>query len=322
MDDPPYVHVVILNYNGVENEHLDYCIPSIKDTDYENLDIVIVDNNSSDNSLEYIRERHPDVELIETGENLGWAGGNNVGIRNAISAGADYVVLANNDIRVHPQWISAGVRAAESDPEVGFVGFDVYGRVRSVPLENYKEACEQWNGIDYEYTDEFIDGMALFVRTDVFSKVGLIDEDFWAYGEENDLEIRGKKAGYKRIRTNVPVWHYSSGSFEQVPMKASYFAIRNQIRLAIKHEGPAGVVRRILSLYNTGCNPLLDIEDNKIFARRRPSNILINFFFITYCLLWNLVFLPRTLQRRRKDYGVLDGRLSLDGDLTTPSDHD
>lgn len=306
MADPPLVHVVVLNYNGERNGHLEYCLPSIEATEYENLDIVVVDNDSNDDSVEYIRTHHPSVELVEAGDNLGWAGGNNIGIQRAMRNGADYVLLANNDIRVHPKWIAAAVQVSESDHNIGFVGFDVYGRVRPIPLEEYEEACDRWNGVFYEYTDDFVDGMALFARTDLFADIGLIDETFWAYGEENDIEIRAEKAGYRRARTNIPVWHYSSGTFEEVPLKASYLAIRNQMRLAIKHREPLGILRRVLSLYYTGCYPFLQTEeDNKIFERRRPSNIFFNLLLITYCIAWNVVHLPWTLRRRVREREML-----------------
>lgn len=303
MEDQPLVHIIVLNYNGRENEHLEYCLPSILATDYENLELVLVDNDSGDDSLQYVKDNFPEVTVLPLDENRGWAGGNNAGIEYSIEAGAEYVLLANNDIRVHPQWISAAVSAAESDPAVGFVGFDVHGRVKPIPIEEWEAACEAWEETEYDYTEDHIDGLALFARVDLFSEVGSIDENYFAYGEEIDLEKRGAAAGYRRMRTNVPIWHYSSGTFGTVPLMASYLAIRNQIRLAIKHEGVGGVVQRVLALYNTACNPFLDFDaDSKVVNRRRPRNIFFNFFIVTYCLLWNLVYLRSTLRRRREDY--------------------
>lgn len=299
--DDPLVHIVVLNYNG--KSHLEYCLPSILSTDYSNFEVVVVDNDSSDGSIEYIKENFPSVELIQLDENRGWAGGNNVGVMHAREHDAEYVVLANNDIRVHPDWISGAVEAAESDEEVGFVGFDVFGTVRPIPLEEYESACEEYEDLSYEYTGEFVDGMALFGRMGVFDSIGPIDEDFFLYAEETDLEIRGKEAGYKRMRTNVPIWHYSSGTMEEMPIKSSYLAIRNHIRLALKHESPSGVGRRLGLLYYTGCYPFFDGDmQNRINARRRPRGILFNFLLITYCLLWNVVHLPETLTARRRDY--------------------
>lgn len=313
MSDAPLVHVIVLNYNG--QSHLEYCLPSICSSNYPNFEVVLVDNGSSDESLEYVKSEFPSLDVLALDSNLGYAGGNNVAIRHAIDQEVDYVVLANNDIRVHPEWLSAAVEAAESDCAVGVVGFDVFGAVQSVPLEDYERAVDEWEQAAFENTDEFINGMALFARIEVFEAVGLLDEAFFAYAEEIDLQKRAEAAGYRRVRTNVPVWHYSSGSWGKLPLKASYFEIRNQIRLSIKHQGVVGIFRRILSLYYTGCYPLLNPDrHNKVIRRRRPRNVVFNFLIITYCVLWNLVHLPWTLRRRWRERALIREAEPIDED--------
>ena len=295
------VYVIVLNYNG--KQHLEYCLPSILKTKYENYRIIVVDNNSSDNSVDYVKKNHPEIAIIQCCENKGWAGGNNVGISYAKEHGAEYVVLANNDIKVHPLWVQSAVNAFESDSCVGFVGCNVFGAVRAEPVEDFNKACDEWKQIEYNYTDEYIDGMVLFVRSSVFDNLGMIDEAFFVYAEETDFEIRGKLAGYKRIKTNVPIWHYSSGTFKEMKIKGSYLAIRNQIRLAIKHEDFLKVLKVIASTYKTGCNPFFkgDMTDATIY-RLRPRGLVFNFSLITYCVLWNLFKLKSTLKQKQKDY--------------------
>lgn len=297
----PLVHVIVVNYNG--KSHLEYCLPSLLETEYENLEIVVVDNDSSDGSVAYVEKNFPTIKVIEVPENVGWGRGNNIGIEHAERAGAKYVAFANNDIRVHPAWIQAAVDAAEDLPEVGFVGFDVLGARRPEPLDKFEAACDEWSDIDYKKTEEFIDGMALFARVELFEGVGPIDEDFFAYAEETDLEIRAEMAGYQRARTNVPIWHYSSGSWEEYPLKASYLAIRNNLRLAFKHEGVAGILRAIARAYHVGCNPFFGGDrESTIIRRRRPRGIVFNLFLVTYCLLWNVVHLPQTMRARRREH--------------------
>jgi GT2 family glycosyltransferase len=303
--DDPLVQIVVLNYNG--KSHLKYSLPSILSTNYSNYEVVVVDNDSSDGSIKYVEEKFPSVELVQLDENRGWAGGNNVGVMYAREHNAEYVVFANNDIRVHPDWIGGAVEAAQSDEDVGFVGFDVYGTVRPIPLEEYESACEDYEELSYEYTDKFVDGMALFAGTSVFDSIGPIDEVFFMYAEETDIEIRGERAGYRRVRTNVPVWHYSSGTTEEMPIKSSYWEIRNHIRLALKHQNAGGVIRRLGLLYYTGCYPFFEGDmQNRINARRRPRGIVFNFLLITYCLLWNLVHLRETINARKKEYSRIE----------------
>ena len=297
----PSVCVIVLNYNG--KQHLEYCLPSILESNYSNYQVIIVDNASTDGSLEYIKNSFPDLHLIASSENLGWAGGNNLGIQYAIKHQFDVVCLANNDIRVHPLWIESCVKAFQKDANVGFAGCQVFGEIREVSLEVYWKACKDFVKIEHQYTDNDIGGMALFVRTKLFELLGDFDETFFAYAEETDFEIRGKQAGFQRMISNVPVWHYSSGTFRKYKIKASYLAIRNHIRLHIKHESITKNFRNILWHYYIGCFPinLWDME-NKTLSRIRSRSIFFNFFLITYCCLWNCFHLPNTLSRKQKDY--------------------
>lgn len=300
MSGNPLVHVVIVNYNG--ESHLEYSLESILETNYDNFEVVVVDNDSSDDSVEYIRSNHPEVTVIELDDNVGVPAGNNVGVHHAMECGADYVLIANNDIRVHPEWMRCAVDVAETEDDVGFVGFDVHGSVRKVPLEEYYASKEEWSSLKYEYEDGFVDSMSVLVDIDVFDDIGLFDQEYFIYGDETDFEIRARKAGYELVRTNVPVWHHSMGTMDDTPLKSAYLAVRNQLRLSIKHDSPSGILRTILYLYYTGCNPFLDYdEDHVVVKRRRPRGVLFNFGLVTVSLLWNLVNLPKTLRKRRRE---------------------
>ncbi|MCX7596938.1 MAG: glycosyltransferase family 2 protein, partial [Fischerella sp.] len=118
------VFVILLNWNGWQDTVK--CIVSLKGLSYPNYEIVVLDNASTNDSVEQIRAAHPDVTLIETGANLGFAGGNNVGIRYALEHGAEYIWLLNNDTIVDANALSAMVTKAESDPKIGLVGSVLY----------------------------------------------------------------------------------------------------------------------------------------------------------------------------------------------------
>ena len=297
----PLVYVIVLNYNG--RTHLEYCLPSILETAYPNFRVLFVDNASSDDSIEFVSARFPQIELLQTGQNLGWAGGNNAGIRYALEKGARYVVLANNDIRVHPQWIAAAMEAFRKVPDTAFVSGTVLGEVTPAPLDDFAKACAQWQKNEYSRTAALLSGMALFVDIRLFERIGMIDEAYWAYGEESDLEIRAEAAGYVRVATNVPIWHYSSGTFSRYKLRASYLAIRNAMRVSIKHEPPLRLIKEIVRIFHVGCWPFYRGDmTNVTLARLRPSNVVFNFGLDLYCLGWNLFHLPQTLRRRREDY--------------------
>ncbi|TKX66105.1 glycosyltransferase family 2 protein [Halorubrum sp. SP9] len=300
MTNEPKVFIVMLNYNGID--HLKYSIGSVLDSDYENFELVVVDNNSSDGSVEYLESNYPSVTILKQSENRGVPAGNNVGVRYAMDNAAEFILIANNDIRVHPKWIKGAIEAAQSDPNIGIVGYDVHGRLKRIPLEDYNESVENWQELEYKHEDGYIDSMAALFDTDVFKSVGLFDEEYFIYGDETDLEIRAKKAGFKLARTNIPIWHHSMGTMEETPVKSAWLAMRNRLRVSIKHDPLTGILRSIAQLYNTGCNPFLDYDENSaVMKRRRPRSIIFNFFIITAAVLWNLIHIRQTLEAKRRD---------------------
>lgn len=114
----PKVSIIILNYNG--RKYLRDCLGSIeKNTNYPNYEVIMVDNGSTDDSVEFVRKNFPWVKIIEVRKNKGFAAGNNIGIRHTKS---DYVFLLNPDTIVQQGWLSKAIETAESDPTIGIVG--------------------------------------------------------------------------------------------------------------------------------------------------------------------------------------------------------
>ena len=255
----PLVYVVVLNYNGTD--HLPYCLLSICASDYPNLVVLLVDNASSDQSLALAADFH--VRILRNAKNLGWSGGNNVGIREALRANAKYIVLANNDIRVHPRWIAEAVAVAESRPDIGVIGFDVHEPQPGSADQDagYSAACQRWSSVEHAVSSD-VGGMAMFVRAVLFEDIGLIDENFFAYGEENDFQIRARRAGFQIATINVPVWHHGVGSFGRTPFRAALLQTENNIQLLLKHQGP-------LKALSAGFDHLLT---RGIRLKRRPAS--------------------------------------------------
>jgi GT2 family glycosyltransferase len=295
----PPVCIIVLNYNG--REYLEYCLPSISATDYRPLEIVVVDNASSDDSVDYVRRSFPGITLLTSPTNRGWAGGNNLGIAHALQRGAEYVMLANNDIRVDKRWASVAVNVAQKDPRIGIVGFRILEPRGPQEDAGFERAVAEWPGPQTSEPRQ-VDGMAMFVRTSLFERIGLIDEAFFAYAEDNDLELRARKAGYRVVATNIPIWHRGQGSFGRTPLWAASLQIRNNLRLSLKHDRPTGVLYQLMRHFAKGCLPFLRIDRYDPVARRlRPSNIFVNFAILVYAVTWNVWHLPGTLRRRRED---------------------
>src|SRR4051812_48555304 len=118
--DQPFVYIVLLNWNGWQDTL--ECMRSLYRMEYQNWHIVVVDNGSSNDSVERLKEIFPEVSIMETKKNLGFAAGNNVGIRDALANKADYVFVLNNDTTVSPNTISQFVEFAEKHPEAALMG--------------------------------------------------------------------------------------------------------------------------------------------------------------------------------------------------------
>jgi len=198
----PKVFVIVLNYNGADV--LRKCLLSLFLARYPNLEVVVVDNNSLDGSLEVARKVFPRAHYIKNEENLGFSAGNNVGIRFALDRGADYVLLLNNDTEVKPDFLEKIVELGESNEKIGILspliregktdrvwfsgGRINWLRMRSSHLrDSLKE--------DF-FNSDFMTGCAMAVKKDVFSRIGLLDEDFFLYWEDADFSVRAKREGF------------------------------------------------------------------------------------------------------------------------------
>jgi GT2 family glycosyltransferase len=299
----PEVYVLILNCNG--REHLAYCLPSVLATDYPRCHVLLIDNGSQDDSLAFARTHYPQVEIIANARNLGWAAGNNVGLRRALDRGAAaYVVLLNNDMRVDPRWLTHAVAAAEADPLIGVVGFDTVGEYHldaDPDLIEFERRRAAWRGPEVAET-EHVAGCAMFLRAELLRDVGLLDERFFAYGEEDDLQKRAGRAGYRSVRVNVPLWHYNGGSFGKRALRAAVLAQRNHVRGMIKSDPPRAALRRLRDMVVFICWPGVEYDRSHAHLRRlRPSIYPVNVGILLYAVLWNLVMLPATLLARRRD---------------------
>jgi GT2 family glycosyltransferase len=245
----PRVVVVVLNWNG--REHTLRCLESLEAVEYENWEIIVVDNGSTDGSVEEIRKKYPDLVLIEVGTNLGFTGGNNVGIRWALKHEAEFVLLLNNDTVVAPDFLSALVAAGESYPGAGVLGAKIYfwdttrvwyagsrWRATWAGFEHVAQGTVD-NGIDFEEIQDtaYVSGCAMFLRLSAVHRIGMLDPRFFLLFEETEWCSRARKAGYQCLMVpRARVWHRVSASFgDQRGPLYEYFWIRNRLLWAELH---------------------------------------------------------------------------------------
>jgi hypothetical protein len=222
---------------------------------YPNFQVVVVDNGSDDGSQEAIRERFTSVTLLENGENLGFAGGNNVGISFALQRGADYVLLLNNDTVVDPRCLTLLVDAADGNERIGIVGptiyyFDEPGLVWSAGGRMDWRRGRPYLSPPSRDEDEvdYVTGCAMLVKSEVIRRIGLLDERFFMYFEEVDWCIRAKRVGFEVVHVpEAKVWHKISLEKQFASPRISYYMTRNRL-LFLKKAG-AGPIAWLYTLF-------------------------------------------------------------------------
>lgn len=244
----PYVYVVILNWNGWQRTAA--CLRSMQNLRYPRYQILVVDNQSTDDSVRRLNDLFPDQDLVVNSANLGYAGGNNPGIREALRAGADYVWLVNNDTLAEPDSLAAMVDIAEARPEVGAVGSVLYRMDRPDEVETWGGGrISLWLGtvnsptrpVD-ERTLDYVSGASLLLRRETLNDVGLLDDRFFLYWEDADLGFRIRSAGWKlAVAPKSRLFHLGSASLgRKSPLRDYYFA-RSALLFFRKHAAIAAI---------------------------------------------------------------------------------
>ncbi len=289
----PPVYVIIPNKNG--KVHLSYSLPSLFSTNYDNYHVVLVDDDSNDDSLEYVASNFRKVTILKSIGKRGFAGTVNTGIKHALSSGAAYIAIFNSDIKVLSEWLNMVLPIFAREQNVGLVGFTEITKEREELFYNFTVA-----GTTVNYNNVRNLAGCLYLCTDAaFKKIGLFDEDYFMYGEDNDFFFRLKSAGFKLLETHVPVWHYGEGSSHDNKLLITWLAYRNALRFAIKNENLFRVFRMILSLTNQGCNPFIrKPADHPVFKRMRRYNPVFNICLLLGSCTWNLWHLGSTIKSR------------------------
>jgi GT2 family glycosyltransferase len=247
----PLVAILVLNWNRCQDTLA--CVESVGRLAYPRFTTVVIDNGSSDGSPKALCERFPRIEVIETGGNLGYAGGNNVGIGWALRQGADYVLILNNDTIVEPGALSELIRVASTDRRIGVAGPKVLCEPDRHLLYSCGESQSLWfnrrhiaTGVPDAKTDQtprdvdYVVGCALLVRRDFIDRVGLLDEVFFAYYDEVDWCFRGRRLGYRVVCVpSAVVYHKGEvSSGKGLNPITAYFRTRNWVYFMRKHAAP------------------------------------------------------------------------------------
>ena len=220
----PLVYIIVLNYDGLR--WLGACFDSLLATDYPNFKIILVDNASSDGSVQMARDRYPQVEIIVNPANYGFSEGNNVGIREALANKADYVVLLNPDTKVEPEWLRRLTAVGAAQKEVGILGAvqleydgDGFNKWTMTAMRKFLDELKRPESARDWIPVEWVEGACFAVKRKVFEDIGLLDPIFFAFYEEIDFCRRASSHGYHiALVPRSRVRHYRGGSWEANPV--------------------------------------------------------------------------------------------------------
>jgi len=309
MNDFPLISVIILNWNG--REYLCSCVDSVKEQTYPNIEIILVDNASTDHSLEALPPISNPLRIIVNPRNLGYGGGNNRGIQEARGR---YIFVVNSDTEIKPDCVAHLWKGIEADPCTGVTtpkillyhqrdridaaGLSVYpdglsiGRGRLEPHERYDRMEEVFFG----------SGCASLFRKEMLEQIGLFDEDFFAYAEDTDLGWRARLAGWKAFFVpEAVVYHHHSKALGAYSPRKAFLVERNRIWVAWKNF-PLSLLclwpfYTALRYFYQGIGVLTRKGASGRFAREFSPSLLI---FIAGKASWEaLKGLPNVLKKRK-----------------------
>ncbi len=297
----PLVSVLIVNWNG--EKYLNTCVGSIVNQKYSNLEIIVVDNASTDNSINILKKEFPFVKIIQNYENLGFAAANNIGIKNAKG---ELIALFNYDAIADPEWLGTLVEVLQNSRKIAAVA----GKVYYWGDKYGKDAvfCT-WSKIDpyscnlYNFNDnepmskvDYLTGAAMIVKKQVIENIGLMDSEYFLYFDETDWCARMLRAGYDLIYfPDAMVWHMVSGSVADAKLKL-YYMTRNRIRFVLKNFD-----WKYISLFAW----LYMIETIYVFIQGMKHHDLREIKVRIKAISWNILHLRKTLKARRRDTDMI-----------------
>lgn len=248
MNNQSSIATIVINWNL--KSLTTRCLESLEKSSMR-VRTIVVDNGSRDGSVTHLRKRFPDIELISSATNIGFGSACNLAIQQALQdPGCDFVFLLNNDAILHPRAVSMLYQAAESYPRAGIFGPKIYYSGQRDQI--WYAGSQQRSGvlaakvpgrgkIDRGQFDEcrqvdYVFGASMFIRRQVFERIGLFDERYFLYLEDLDFCLRARQAGFQLLYTpQACVWHVGSASTAQNLAMRRFHHVRSTLLFLSKH---------------------------------------------------------------------------------------
>ncbi len=281
----PRVAIVIVVWNGKADTM--ECLQSLDEDRYPNKEIIVVDNGSTDDSVAEIRRSFQSVVILQTGSNLGFTGGNNIGIRCALERQSDYIFLLNNDTTVEPDAMEQLVAAAEAEPDYGLLApvIHCFYPPREIwfagsRLELHRGAAWHDNSRQPDrdqppYEVPWATGCAMLIPSRLLRDLGGFDDRYYLSWEDVDLCLRIRKAGYAVAAVPAArIYHKGGRSGQRMPEGKYYYTVRNSLLLVRKHADLLPYIvaaLRIMWLSLRNCRRLYNHERGEVQRYMRTT---------------------------------------------------
>jgi len=303
--------VIVPNWNGIR--FVGMCLDSLAQSQFDDCEVIVVDNGSTDGSREMILEKYPWVRLIALPENLGFARACNEGIK---ASRAEYIVLLNNDIEVTPDWLRELYDGMERHPECGMGTSKMMFLHDREAFYNTGDLFHVWSAgggrgqgekdVGQYEREEYVFGAcagAGIYRRGLFQTIGLFDEDFFIFAEDVDLNLRSQCRGYKAVYLpKAKVYHIGTATVGLYSDRYVFLCKRNDILVLVKNYSLAMYFRYLFSILRH------QLADVGYFSRRGQGGVL-------FKSKWSaLAMMPKMLARR---YSIQSSRTVPDTEMET-----
>ncbi len=306
----PLVSIILINYNGLVD--LEECVNSIFNLNYDNFEVILVDNNSSDDSVQFVKQNYPNIQIIQLRKNYGFTKANNIG---ASKSKGRYILLLNIDTYVDKNWLKELVKAAQESRKVGVVGSkiyyynekeiidfaggssNIYGRASHIGM-SYKD-CEFLNKKKKTF---YICGASLLIKREAYNIIGLFDPKYFGYYDDVDLCWRTWMAGYKVIYAPKSfLYHKISSSFKSTERK-KYLSEKNRLRTILRNYELKTLFKILPGYFSEIINEILAYRHYNPLYYKKHVKMYLKLLFWNLSHIFSLIRYRFKIQRiRRKD---------------------
>lgn len=238
---------MIINWNGLADTI--ECINSLRNINYTNYEIIVVDNGSEDNESSKLRNEFKNIKIVKLEKNLGFANANNIGILLGIQHDSQYVLLLNNDTIVDKDFLKELISIGELNNDIGILGPVMYyydstskvwfsgGKINLYTRHTQQTEMLNSKNAHFQVTD-YIAGACILIKKDVLAKIGLLPREYFLGWEDIDFCLSAKRNGYQVVFVpSSKIWHKVSRSYKRKNLiyRQVFFGFRNRVLLRFKY---------------------------------------------------------------------------------------